>query len=224
MLKDAGVEEKKGVKVTFAVFEKYANPDVTTPKDKNPSSVEANKMNVGSDSLQSHLGEVKQLGGKAKSSPEFDTKVDTLVGAQAKAKIRSEESKNGKGLAELGAKAAVPDLSDKHATRLHKLSAPGESTGEAKRTIEAPEDMQKQSPEATKGAEGAEGAKGSEAAKHGTERVMVVTVPNGSHPGQRISVVQEDGHVLHVKVPKHMKPGMTFTVNQVSHASSHMDL
>jgi hypothetical protein len=27
-------------------------------------------MNVGSDSLQSHLGEVKQLGGKAKSSPE----------------------------------------------------------------------------------------------------------------------------------------------------------
>jgi hypothetical protein len=33
MLKDAGVEEKKGVKITFAVFKKYANPRVTTAKD-----------------------------------------------------------------------------------------------------------------------------------------------------------------------------------------------
>ncbi len=35
MLKDAGVKEKKGVKITFAVFKKYANPHVTTPKDLN---------------------------------------------------------------------------------------------------------------------------------------------------------------------------------------------
>ena len=72
--------------------------------------------------------------------------------------------------------------------------------------------------------EGAEGDKFVETAENGNESLIELTVPMGSHPGQLISVVQENGEAIHVKVPKHMKPGMTFTVNRASLASNHMDL
>jgi hypothetical protein len=147
----------------------------------------------------------------------------------------SEESKAATGLATPGVRAAVPALSEERVSRLQNLPSLEGSGGEPMPTIDASEElpagvvssarvsrlqnmMNHQSPE------GAEGGKFVETAENGNESLIELTVPMGSHPGQLISVVQENGEAIHVKVPKHMKPGMTFTVNRASLASNHMDL
>ena len=57
------------------------------------------------------------------------------------------------------------------------------------------------------------------------DKTVELTVPKGAHAGQRISVTLDNGQVVHAKVPRHMKPGMTFRVPVLakSHAM-HMDL
>ena len=55
------------------------------------------------------------------------------------------------------------------------------------------------------------------------EAVVEIVVPEDAHPGQNISVRLDSGHLVHAKVPRGFKPGMTFSV-PISKQENHAEL
>jgi hypothetical protein len=53
--------------------------------------------------------------------------------------------------------------------------------------------------------------------------LVEIAVPEGAHPGQSVTVRLDGGHVVHAKVPRGLKPGMTFTV-PIAKQENHADL
>ena len=53
--------------------------------------------------------------------------------------------------------------------------------------------------------------------------MVEIAVPEGSHPGQSVTAMLDGGHIVHAKVPRGLKPGMTFLV-PVSSQENHAEL
>ena len=53
------------------------------------------------------------------------------------------------------------------------------------------------------------------------KKSISITIPEGTHPGNKINVNLPDGREIHITVPKGMKPGNTMTINYNKHGHMH---
>ena len=53
------------------------------------------------------------------------------------------------------------------------------------------------------------------------KKSMSITIPEGTHPGNKINVNLPDGREIHITVPKGMQPGNTMTINYNQHGRIH---